>query len=266
MSIAVIDEDSANVVLRCKETNNLANTLVAMIGHVDQVGSAVGGDDDLGVRVVENLAARADEPVSGNWALADRRSLLANRRIDWLVHASSSVSDEGVRVPQRKAKCMRKIDGNEPRRQEARIDLHPSSQVFVDELCRVAVCEVAVSVHLVPADSRESVVGGDKDVRIGRSLWVAIEVVENLLQVVVCVSHRCLRGWAIDAGSQRIEAVPLIVLSAISVSRPKQHGERLARRDEGRQDCLGQRVREELLLDQVGRGRSRGDRMKARLG
>src|SRR3981081_3614922 len=78
-------------------------------------------------------------------------------------------------------------------------------------------------------------IGGDKYVRIGDGGWIAVDVLEMLFEVVVCIADGCLGSRAVDTRCQRIQAVTLIVLRAIRITRPEHQGKRVTRDRKTRQ-------------------------------
>src|SRR5260370_22640544 len=75
------------------------------------------------------------------------------------------------------------------------------------------------------ADFRKTVVGNHDDICVAVKI-VGFQIINNLPQIVVSVTNRGSRRWAVNSRIQLIEAVSLIVLRAIWITRPENKEER----------------------------------------
>ena len=86
--VLVIDEYAIHIILPGEKSDDLLNQVRIVSGKIDQIGPAVGGDDDLRIRLIRNPARAADQSIAANRVLAHVRELLS----DWpdrLVQTSS---------------------------------------------------------------------------------------------------------------------------------------------------------------------------------
>ncbi len=181
----VIDEDAADIVLRQQRIDHAPRQLAVVLGEIDQVGSAVGCDDDLrlGGILADQAVAEARIGVCGSHC-----GVLA------------------VGIEQRQVERLGEIEREEPGRQRAFLD------VGIFALRRRAG-------RTLLRDGREAMVGRDDDV--GRILQAEIlQRLAHLAEIVVGILDRRERGRAVDAGRHAVEAVALVVLRAIRIARP----------------------------------------------
>src|SRR5579871_2803 len=148
---------------------------------------------------------------------------------------------------------MRDIDGEEASRQESSIDLLAASCVLISKSrCVAAGKALTRSIDLMFADGGKAMVGSHDDVRVLSQSLVAVDEIQNLLQVVVGILDGSLGCGAVDARCKLVQAVTLIVLRAIGIARPENHDEGLAGGFERRQDSLRHGIGKKLLLSDVG--------------
>src|SRR6202022_1883659 len=134
--------------------------------------------------------------------------------------------DRAVGVEERQREPVGQVDGHEPRRQRAGGDLLAAGGVAIGPARRVAPGEApAGGVQVALADRGEAVVGGDEDVGAGGQVRVALEVVEDLPEVVVRVADGRPGRRAIDAGYEGAEAISLVVLGSVRIARPLDENE-----------------------------------------
>ncbi len=97
----------------------------------------------------------------------------------------------------------------------------------------------------------EAVVGDHHHVgRLIESL--GLERVAQSLKIIGRVADARQAGRAVDAGNQALEAVAVVVLRSVRITRPEHHGEGLARRLEPRQHHIGRDLGEPVLLLDIG--------------
>ncbi len=92
-----IDEERADVVLAAQKLNNLTCHGAVVVGDIDEVGAATGGDDDLRVDVVLHVASAAKQSIASQRMLAGPRSGLF-RWIDGLITRRATHIDLAIRV------------------------------------------------------------------------------------------------------------------------------------------------------------------------
>ena len=76
-------------------------------------------------------------------------------------------------------------------RQKSGVDLLPALSVLVDPLRRIARRHVTRGVDVMLADRRKAMIRGQKNIRVRGELRIAVDVVQDLLQVVIGISERC---------------------------------------------------------------------------
>ncbi len=217
----VLDEQAGDVVLLEQRLDRLRRQLPVLARQIDQVGAAIGGDDEIGPGriLAEHAVAGLGMPVA-----FDLRILV-------------------VGVEQRQVERFRKVERQEAHRQEI--------------LRRVVIADLDGGAGLaLLGDGREAMIGRDDDVGRGGEPEL-VERLSELGEVGVGVLDARHRGRAIDARLDLVEAVAGIVLAAIRVARPEHQHERLVARLEHRQHHLGGDVREIGLLRDVGDRRAR---------
>ena len=200
-----------------------------------------------------------DEPVAGRRVLARELGPLFGW-IDGLVVRDAGQVDLCVRIEQREAECVGEIDREEAWRQPACRDFDLAVSTSVNESGRVTMTAMAGAVDLVPADGRETVIGGDEHVRRAAQVRIGGDKIEQLFQVGIRVGDARARGRTIDAGLQLVEAIPFIVLGSVRITRPEHQDKGFSAVYERGQYCFGGGVREPLLLSDVGDERAGGER------
>ncbi len=213
----VIDKEAADVILFKQRLDGAVGQLAFLSRNIDQIGSPIGGDDDVGLcRILsEQAIAEPGMSVVGN----------AGVLVVWVV--------------QRQVQRLRQIDSHEAERQEI------LRRILVRYLCRRAGLALL-------RDRREAVIGGDDDVgRRGEAEFV--QRFAQLRQVIVGVPDAGHRGRSVDARRDGVEAVAGIVLAAVGIARPEHQHERLVARLEHRQYDLGRDVGHVGLLRDIRR-------------
>src|SRR5260370_2370554 len=90
---------------------------------------------------------------------------------------------------------------------------------------RIALSWCARAGYFSLADRRKTVVGNHDDICVAVKI-VGFQIINNLPQIVVSVTNRGSRRWAVTSRIQLIEAVSLILLRAICITRPANKEER----------------------------------------
>ena len=212
----VVDEKTAHVVLLRQQIDDPGRQRLVAARDVDEVGAAVGRDDDLRL-----VGVAADQPVAAH--------RIGARRDDGVL---------GIGIVEIGAERMGEVEREEARRQ------------LVGRHVLVGLGRRPARGALL-GDGGEAVVGGDD--HVGRGVEALfLQAGQQVREIVVGVPDRGERGRAVDARHQAAQAVALVMLRAVGIARPVDHHEGLVARLEHRQHGLGGDVGEVLLLIDVG--------------
>jgi hypothetical protein len=108
-----------------------------------------------------------------------------------------------------------------------------------------------IAIDLTTADRSEAVIRGDEEVGVALYRRMRVEPCEELVQGSIGIADGGPRCVAIDARVEPVQAVSLIVLSAVRITRPKNDREGFGLALEPREDRSRRNVDEPLLLDGV---------------
>src|ERR1700722_17881260 len=125
-----------------------------------------------------------------NYRIDRRERFLATRAIDL-----------SVRIEQRQSERVSEINRNETDRKESGVHLLSALRVFVNKLCRIAGSDATIGVDFMLADRGEAVIGSQKNICVRRELRIALNVVQDLFQIVVRILQRRFGSWPIYAGN-----------------------------------------------------------------
>src|SRR5882724_10681280 len=262
---AVVQEHPADVILLRQECDDLFGGVDVVVRNINKVGTAIGRDNHFRIRVVQNVSRATDQSVSVRWMLANCGGLLRNGGIHGLINIARTARDNTVRIEEGKVQGVGQINRHETDGQKTCINFLPASCVLVYKTGRIAGRCSPVRSHIVLADGGKTVVGGYEYVGVRCEIGIAVDVVQNLLQVVIRIVDPSLGGWSVDTRNQGIQTVSLVMLSAIGIARPVDQDERVATGLESRQNGLGGGVGKILLLSCIRHKRSRSGVVARRL-
>src|SRR5580704_152165 len=143
---------------------------------------------------------------------------------------------------------MSEINGNKTHWKKSGVDLLPALRVFIDELRGITCRRVARGVDVMLADCGEAVIRSQKNIRVRGELGIAVDVVQDLLQVIVGISERGFGGRPVDPRDEFVQAVALKMLRSVGIARPVKQREWLPTFNEHRQDHFGRGVGKISLL------------------
>jgi hypothetical protein len=114
---------------------------------------------------------------------------------------------------------MRKIDCQKARRQKSAVHLLAPGRVFVGLRSSVATRELCAGrIDFTLANRGKAVIRCDKNVRVVRQSRRCFKIAHDLSQVAIRVVHGCLRSRSVNTRAEPIEAVSLVMLSAVRVA------------------------------------------------
>ena len=112
VSVIVVDEYPIHIILPGQEFHDLVDQVWVARRKINQIGSAVRCDDDLGISLICNSARAADQSVACERVLANGGELLRNGRVDRLEDfLAIRAVDLTARVEKWKAQFMGDING-----------------------------------------------------------------------------------------------------------------------------------------------------------
>ncbi len=238
-----VDEQTVDVVLSQKERRHLRDPRGVTVGHVDEIRPTVRRDDHLALVRALDDAARPQEAVPLRWVF-----LGANRRVARL---AVEADRHPIWIAQLQPQVLGDVDRHEARRQVT------GANVGRAPLCRRALRGVSLGVDVSPTDRRKPVVRGHDDIGRRGERGVALHRREDTAEGIVGVVDRAARRRPVDAGGEVPQAVALVVLRGVRISRPEHQHERFSPLLELGEDHLGDGVGQELLLPNVGHPRPR---------
>ncbi len=248
----IVGEDGADIVEVGEGSDGGFDDGGIFAGDVEEVGTAISGDDEAGVGGVEVLDLLAEDGVAADGVLrgfAAEEDLL----VDGIASGGADFWIEEALVGEE-----REVDGEEACGEgESGLGLIVAGGLVGERGSGVADGGVG-GVEFAAGDGGEAVVGGDEDVGGGFEGGMLVEVVEDLGKAVVGVVESETAGVAVDAGGEVLEAVALVVLGAVGVAGPEEEDERLVGFFEVGEDEVGGDVSEPLLLGEIGGAGSGG--------